>query len=631
MKKTKMAIIAAGVIFLISGMVGLRAYAANTSPEGTYLVIGLTGLAKIEWSPLGFSGKLVFLPSQLSEIKHVYHHGNNLVLITCKSDSLVEQVSAWKLKPSEEIPGDWDLVAKPGHSKTFSVKRAMKNLVNLNSPLPSYLHRVEDILLPKYFGLSPVENSGIRNFIRKLFGNSPKPPVKEQLKMNNLEMAKAIFLNHPKDPYIRVLYLDALLRADKLDEFNNAFSRWQSDLEASSNPGLIEAAQLAEMAIESHKLSATGQNAYDYIYRLGHYGPRGGISVQPGDTYVSLLEKAAACKSSIPPVNSLLMENLILPNFLAGQVCSKVLRTQATFAMLKGDNEKALHLLTLTYRLGQLYCGKTWLISNLIGVAVRAISCGGMEIYLLNACHTPDDVKAFFDNLQNLRKTDDTLHWEDIISLESPIWSYLPEGSGPNLKEAKVRWNITETKSLLLVGAAAARYRFLKNGEFPKSAADFAPLLSGGPPEDPFGNQPLRFISEKEPFVIYSIGPDEKDNAASITYDPTNGTVSRGDIFIKIPRKRKYPFPPKGKLATTKQGLLKQFPNGLPPDIFHRKRGALLSITDTVPAKIVSFGPDGDWKRVKAGKGLLLLDPPYDPTNGTVSNGDLILDTGKHF
>ncbi|MCX6998954.1 MAG: hypothetical protein NT106_01440, partial [Candidatus Sumerlaeota bacterium] len=108
----------------------------------------------------------------------------------------------------------------------------------------------------------------------------------------------------------------------------------------------------------------------------------------------------------------------------------------------------------------------------------------------------------------------------------------------------------------------------------------------------------------------------------------TNGTISPGDVFIEIPRKPRYPFPPKGQLATTKEGLLKQFPNDLPPDNFHDVKGAPLSITDTVPAKIISFGPDTDSARVRSdGTGLLPLQPAYDPTNGTVSPGDLILNT----
>ncbi len=34
--------------------------------------------------------------------------------------------------------------------------------------------------------------------------------------------------------------------------------------------------------------------------------------------------------------------------------------------------------------------------------------------------------------------------------------------------------------------------------------------------------------------VVYSIGPDRIDNKATVQYDPTNGTISRGDIFFPV-------------------------------------------------------------------------------------------------
>jgi hypothetical protein len=197
-----------------------------------------------------------------------------------------------------------------------------------------------------------------------------------------------------------------------------------------------------------------------------------------------------------------------------------------------------------------------------------------------------------------------------------------------NYSEVIARWDTAEAKSRLLLAGAAARHNFLKTGAFPHEASDFVPLLPDRLPQDPFTGTPLRFIANRDPFVVYSVGPDKRDDKAAFLYDPTNGTFSPGDVFIEIPRKPRYPFPPKGQLATTKEGLLKQFPNNLPPDIFHDVKGAPLSITDTIPAKIVSFGPDTDSSRVRPdGTGLLPLQPAYDPTNGTISRGDLILNT----
>jgi hypothetical protein len=303
---------------------------------------------------------------------------------------------------------------------------------------------------------------------------------------------------------------------------------------------------------------------------------------------------------------------------------------ESIFAMIKGDYQRALHLLTLTYRLGQIYRGNPNMISNLVGIAVWVITESGMELYILNACKIPDDAREFFMNLEELRKKDQELHYDDYLEHENPISAFFAPESLVNLgEEVKTRWNVGEAKANLLLCAAAARYRLLKTGEFPASSAEFAPLLETGLPEDPFIKEPIHFIKTMDSFFLYSVGPDQKDDSAVFPYDPTNGTISAGDIFIEIPPKPKFPFPEKGRLATTKEGLLRQFPNGLPPDAFHDNRNAPLTIIDSIPAKIISFGPDTDSSRANRGE-LLPLDPPYDPTNGTVSNGDLILDTLHH-
>jgi hypothetical protein len=46
---------------------------------------------------------------------------------------------------------------------------------------------------------------------------------------------------------------------------------------------------------------------------------------------------------------------------------------------------------------------------------------------------------------------------------------------------------------------------------------------------DPFTGQPLKV----SPKLIYSMGPDQSDQKGTIAYDPTNGTISGGDIVIE--------------------------------------------------------------------------------------------------
>ena len=72
---------------------------------------------------------------------------------------------------------------------------------------------------------------------------------------------------------------------------------------------------------------------------------------------------------------------------------------------------------------------------------------------------------------------------------------------------------------------------------FDESSQDFLTTETIFPPlRDPFSKRDAyRLKVRNRDLVIYSIGPDRKDNRASFPYDPTNGTNSAGDI-IKVLR-----------------------------------------------------------------------------------------------
>jgi len=119
-------------------------------------------------------------------------------------------------------------------------------------------------------------------------------------------------------------------------------------------------------------------------------------------------------------------------------------------------------------------------------------------------------------------------------------------------------------------------------------------LLAVGPTTDPFSNKPLLYFNQDDRFVCYSIGPDKMDDAAQVAYDPTNGTTSVGDVFVEIPRERRFPFPREGVRAADAEDLIRQFPRGLPADPFADTRGRSLTVSDTDPVHVFSIGPDSD-------------------------------------
>lgn len=65
-------------------------------------------------------------------------------------------------------------------------------------------------------------------------------------------------------------------------------------------------------------------------------------------------------------------------------------------------------------------------------------------------------------------------------------------------------------------------------------------LISGGAGQepDPFSDYPILVKQDGDATVIYSVGPDRQDDGGAVFYDPSNGTMSRGDILIRVPRRR---------------------------------------------------------------------------------------------
>ena len=318
------------------------------------------------------------------------------------------------------------------------------------------------------------------------------------------------------------------------------------------------------------------------------------------------------------------------------------------------------------------------LIQKLIGVALRAIAAHGLSLYALNACETGEDLEEFHTMIERLRCVPKLEREERIYADGFPVLLSQLEMSGkssPNYLEAETRQHVSDMKFSLLRMEAAVKYHLFTTGEFPKKGEDFSPFLSEGLPEDVFTqSKPMSYKSlSNDEFAVYSVGPDNTDDRASFYYDPTNGTVSPGDILTRIPREREFPFPREGVRAKNAHELLEQFPNGLPADSFADTRGRPFSIiesTETSPVLIFSFGPDTNefdftpytgsstekeedkFEPVStppplpdASEGRLLQwvmrrtekDPPppgywklvtcpYDPTNGTVSQGDLYIE-----
>lgn len=309
-----------------------------------------------------------------------------------------------------------------------------------------------------------------------------------------------------------------------------------------------------------------------------------------------------------------------VPSFLGCQTRSKISRIIAYFLMLQGDRQKALELLCANCHLAQLLIGEGTLIKSLIGVALKAITTGGLEVYVLNCCQTREECEEVWNYFTMMMNKWKPVKLDDLLALETFRVQYFYLLGPPNVDEVEKRFNHAHAMFELVRAATAGKYHLIATKRFPQNERDFAPLLKDGLPIDPFGDR-LKFISNTDQLKLYSVGPDREDDRGQIHYDASNGTRSKGDVIVTVPRKRKYPFPRNGLKAKNAWGVHRQFPNGLPPDIFASYKGNPLGVTNTSPVYIYSVGPDNDGRQ----KNIQRPEVMYDPTNGTTSNGDLFI------
>ena len=100
----------------------------------------------------------------------------------------------------------------------------------------------------------------------------------------------------------------------------------------------------------------------------------------------------------------------------------------------------------------------------------------------------------------------------------------------PNFQEAGTRADTVRGKLDLLRLETARKLYTLEKGSAPAKLADLALADLPQIPADVFAAEKATFKESEKGF--YSLGPDRKDNANAIAYDPTNGTLSVGDIAL---------------------------------------------------------------------------------------------------
>lgn len=505
------------------------------------------------------------------------------------------------LEPSRTVPGDWDLVACARRDLTENSKKIdCATLPPLKTPLPSFLHRAQDPRVTDYFAA-------------RLADLSDGP----------LRIADALTAAHPDDPCLATLKLDALLVNGDLPGLERELARSRALSLKSQDPFLPYLHKMIQRrALDAARLSAQGRNAYDFVKHL----------VSDATNLEARQAQIAGIlnyRDYVIPMTGLIKDQTPT-NFLAMQTLAKVNNVEAVFALLQGRLAQAVDLLSAGEHIGWLLAQDPAGISQLISIAIRAITFGGLQSLALNACHSEADVALLWKAVTAI----ESRGARDPLTIASPLqMADLDHGNQfvdfilPT-QEFPVRFKVAQTRFAQLKVIAAVRAHQFRTGALPASANDLAPLLDALP-QDPFTSAPLHCRPAPDAFTVYSVGPDRRDDRGLIQYDPSNGTVSAGDLAVKIPRAPEIPFPAEGVHAATAAELNKLFPLGLPFDPFADTKGKRLGVTNSTPVIVYSYGPDTDRALVRPLGAAYVPTLAYDPTNGTSSDGDLFIEIPK--
>lgn len=622
------------------------------------------------------------------------------------------------LKPSADTPGDWDatevqvsigsvISALPSHLDNLQTPFVSPHWLNADydpgqPPLQHFLHRVNDSRLVTYFN----------------------DRLEDRNTSESLQLIRDIAADHPDDVYIQMHRIDMEARCGDLLTASDLWAKWGKA--AAQHPDrLLRAA--------SHRVYAVLERAvYDREYPEipvsaevlppfkdpEKFSGRGaGWDLDRRLAWLASLATTEhlACGSDylllppgmVPTQGDIRLLGGSTPNFVEHQALSKEAGVASQFLLLQGRREESLELLLGNYRMGQNVGASETVIGQLIGANARAIAILNLNEQILNACETESETQVFLARFRQVRRSDGFLSGEFTAFEDTPplmaCMTYSGDLAMPDEAERGIRCDSTNAQGAILEAVAAAKLFRQRTGRYPGSAEDFATVLPDGLPRDPFAQKAaVRWAvgdardgvgrGESAPgdanrdgaatdsaaeFTVYSVGPDRTDGGGRVQYDASNGTTSEGDILLRIPREREFPFPDGPVHASSADDLCRQFPHGLPRDVFaygsssHSSRHFSLAIVDattTRPVTVFSLGPDQapdpdlNWPRgaqypdgirvqpvfrygragatsadpssataalLSQAPPLYVPEPNYEPTNGTKSAGNLILELSR--
>jgi hypothetical protein len=450
-------------------------------------------------------------------------------------------------------------------------------------PVRSYLHKVNNPNISEYF------NS-------RYMGK----PVNY-----SLNLIRNITKENPDDPYLQLHLIELEALSGNLIKAEKLIKTWKSFNRDPKNKIINHSVKCVSNTVEMETLRKKFPDSY-LLKKLSNRGR----DTEFITTGTNLNTEIEWCKMFLDEYKLLSLPTPLInpdnntdsPDCYSLIEYSKVLRTIATFNLFEGKRKESLKLYASIYIIGESISTSVDSGYSSDGYYIKAIALSGLQLYLLNACETKKELFDFLSIIKKIKKIPYFFDAEDITnSSYAPLFMILKNSSSEfksNLEFIKNKYQSYEMWLNLLQMTAAAKLHFLETGNYPDSYKDFEKYFPSGIPKDAFDkNSFIRFIQKEGSYTVYSIGPDKMDNKTNHCYNTNWKGDFNSDIIIEIPQERKFPFPEDGVKANSACDLLKQFPNGLPVDLFCNYNSSPLTILESPQdhsVAIFSYGPDKD-------------------------------------
>lgn len=160
---------------------------------------------------------------------------------------------------------------------------------------------------------------------------------------------------------------------------------------------------------------------------------------------------------------------------------------------------------------------------------------GGADEFIRSVDRLDADHRKLFDWLKRRSETPRWLRADR--GYDEAGYAKLLETLHPFTRETNLNWPEAETRYAVLravlsearIVAALELYR-RDTGNYPDDLAALAPSLIEAVPVDPFSGKPFPYARDGDSFRLWSVGPDATSDNAAVRYDPTNGSLSAGDL-----------------------------------------------------------------------------------------------------